>query len=144
MLELRGSPSLPLLRRPPAAADASLLREGAESRVVATASLSFNRDTREEFPSLQPPDAAAYLCNMAVEPRFRRRGYARRMLAACEALAADRNFEEVYLHARLGDDPALQLYETNGYRTVDEDSWLVKLRGITPRALLAKRVRPPG
>ena len=110
--------------------------------MVATASLSFNRDTREEFPSLQPPDKAAYLCNMAVEPRFRRRGYARRMLAACEALAVARHFEEVYLHARLGDDPALQLYETNGYRTVDEDSWLVKLRGVTPRALLAKRVLP--
>lgn len=105
---------------------------------MAIASLSLTRATREEFPSLQPPDNSAYLCNMSVDPAFRRQGHARRMLAACEALAAARGAAELHLHARLGDQPALGLYESAGYEVVDSDSWLVKLRGQTPRALMRK------
>eukprot|EP00887_Chlorella_sp_A99_P004761 scaffold4.g4761.t1 len=120
--------------------DRTLLRRGQDSRLVATASLSFSCDTREEFPSLQPPDAAAYLCNMAVDPSFRRQGHACRMLAAAEGLAARRGVAEVYLHARLADAPALALYASSGYEEVDRDSWLLKLWGLTPRALMRKRV----
>ncbi len=54
------------------AADASQLPEGQDSRLIGTVALSFNRNTREEFPSLQPPDDAAYLSNMAICPGFRR------------------------------------------------------------------------
>ena len=53
-------------------ADPSRLPAGKESRLVGTVGLSFHRDTREEFSSLQPPDGAAYLSNMAVDPAFRR------------------------------------------------------------------------
>ena len=107
---------------------------------MATASLSFSRATREEFPTLQPPDGAAYLSNMSVDPAFRRRGIARRMLAAAEALVAGRGVGEVCLHARLADEPARALYRSSGFETVEVDSWLVKLRGITPRALMRKQV----
>ncbi|GAB4824066.1 hypothetical protein N2152v2_011112 [Parachlorella kessleri] len=120
--------------------DASLLPEGQESRLIATVALSFARRTREEFPSLQPPDDAAYLSNMAVDPAFRRQGIARLLLQASEELCAARGFREIYLHARLGDDPAVQLYESAGYALVDKDSFLVKLRGIQPRSLMSKEV----
>ncbi len=46
--------------------------EGATSRIVGVAMLSFVPDTREEFPYLQPPHDAAYLSNTAVDPAFRR------------------------------------------------------------------------
>lgn len=121
----------------PATAE-SWLPPGQTSRLVATASISFHPDSRDTFQTLQPPDADAYLCNIAVDPKFRRRGLARRMLAACEAMAADRGFGRFYLHVRLGDDAARALYETSGYREVDTDTWLLKLRGITPKALLVK------
>ena len=54
------------------AADAELLPPGADSRLVGTVALSFARSTREDFPTQQPPDAEAYLSNMAVDPAFRR------------------------------------------------------------------------
>lgn len=76
---------------------------------------------------------------MAVDVKLRRQGHARRMLAAAEALVAARGFSSVWLHARLGDGPAQQLYLSAGYRVVDRDNALLaKVRGITPRALMVK------
>lgn len=37
-------------------ADVSLLPPGQSSRLIATTGLSFCRTTREQFPTLQPPD----------------------------------------------------------------------------------------
>jgi hypothetical protein len=45
---------------------------GKTSLVVGLAALSFNSATREQMPTLQPPDKAAYLSNIAVEPHYRR------------------------------------------------------------------------
>jgi ribosomal protein S18 acetylase RimI-like enzyme len=116
----------------------SWLPEGQTSRLIATASISFHPDSRENFKSLQPPDRDAYLCNIAVDPKFRRQGIARQMLGACESLAALQGYKRFYLHVRLGDDAARLLYETSGYTVVDEDSFLVKLTGRTPVCLMVK------
>lgn len=110
----------------------SWLPEGKTSRLIATASISFHPDSRETFQTLQPPDNDAYLCNIAVDPKFRRQGIARQMLASCETLAAQRGYKRFYLHVRLGDVSARSLYETSGYVVVDEESFLVKLTGRTP------------
>lgn len=119
--------------------DPSLLPPRKASRLVASTGLSFCRKTREEFPTLQPPDDAVYLSNMAVDSKLRRQGLARLMLQTAEALAASRGFKSIYLHARLSDAPAQQLYLTSGYQVVDKDMALVaKVRGITPRVLMQK------
>lgn len=79
---------------------------------------------------------------MAVDPKLRRRGLARLMLRAAEALAAAAGHPALYLHARLGDDPALRLYLSSGYQEAERDqALLARLRGITPRALLVKQLR---
>lgn len=114
------------------------LPQGQTSRLIATASISFHPDSRETFQSLQPPDSDAYLCNIAVDPKFRRQGIARKMLAACEALAAAQGYKRFYLHVRLGDTAARSLYETSGYVVVQEESILVKLTGRTPICLMVK------
>ncbi|PSC75660.1 acyl-N-acyltransferase [Micractinium conductrix] len=118
--------------------DPALLPPGQASRVVATTGLSFCRATREDFPTLQPPDEAVYLSNMAVDGKLRRYGFARLMLAAAEGLAAAQGGRQLYLHARLADAPAQQLYLSSGYAVVGRDGFLAKLRGITPRALMVK------
>lgn len=69
-----------------------------------------------------------------------RQGVARHLLDACEELCAAREFRHIYLHVRLGDDPAQELYESSGYEHVDKDSFLVKLRNIMPRGLMRKAV----
>ncbi|KAI3438506.1 hypothetical protein D9Q98_000934 [Chlorella vulgaris] len=117
------------------------LRPGQMSRLMATAGLSFCSSTREAFPTLQPPDNAAYLANIAVDVTQRRLGYGRHMLAAAEALAAARGFRHLYLHVRLADQVARQLYDSAAYEVVGEDVVLLaKLRGITPRALMRKEL----
>jgi ribosomal protein S18 acetylase RimI-like enzyme len=119
---------------------AAWLPPGQATRLVATASLSLAPASREAFPTLSPPDSAAYVCNVATDPAFRRRGLARAALAAAERLAAAAGHEDVFLHVRLADAPARALYASAGYAAVAEDNALARLRGITPRALLAKRL----
>ncbi|KAL4420978.1 hypothetical protein ABPG77_001297 [Micractinium sp. CCAP 211/92] len=121
--------------------DLALLPPGQATRLCATVGLSFCRDTREDFPTLQPPDDAVYLSNMAVDAKLRRRGLARKMLAAAEALVASAGQREIYLHVRLADAPAQQLYTSSGFEVLTRDNALLaKVRGITPRALMRKRL----
>ena len=114
------------------------LPPGQKSRLIATASISFHPDTRESFLSAKPPDEDAYLANIGVDPSFRRHGVARKMLECCEKLAQDQSCSSIYLHVRLGDIGPLNLYTSAGYSVVYEDSWLLKLRGRTPTALMCK------
>lgn len=84
----------------------------------------------------------AYICNMAVDERFRRRGYGAALLAAAESVARLGGQREVYLHLRSQDLPARRLYEGAGYAQVARDSFLVGLVGMDRRCLLRKRLEP--
>ena len=53
-------------------ADLSELQHGKSSLIVGVAVMSFNTATREQTPTLQPPDHAAYLSNIAVDSQYRR------------------------------------------------------------------------
>ena len=74
------------------------------------------------------------------DPAFRRKGLARHMLGVAEDLARANGFQALYLHVRLGDDAARLLYDSFGYHEVASDSWLIKMRGRTPNALLVKHI----
>lgn len=89
----------------------------------------------------------AWTCSHPVLHPFRllsSQGLARKLLSICEELCAARGLRRLYLHARLGDEPALQLYKSGAYQTEAQDSFLVKLRGITPRALMFKELTGVG
>lgn len=116
------------------------LRKNSSNRVVATASVSFCNTSRENFKSLSPPNDAPYLCNIAVDPAFRRKGLARRMLAHVENYCREKGWKSIYLHVRLGDNVARSLYDSSGYEELAADSWLIKLQNRTPNALLCKRL----
>lgn len=55
------------------------------------------------------------IANVAVAPAFRRRGVARGLLAAVEALAAKEKLWRLTLEVRVSNAPALALYEGAGY-----------------------------
>lgn len=73
---------------------------------------------------------------MAVDPKLRRQGIARAMLAACDAAAAATpaaapaaaaspppgGHTEIWLHVREGDEPARALYAGFGYDEVEKDA----------------------
>eukprot|EP00439_Symbiodinium_sp_Y106_P050332 s1688_g6.t1 len=56
--------------------------------------------------------------SMAVAPHCRRRGYARRLLRSAEKAARTWGCEAVVLDARQDNAPAVQLYESAGFRAV--------------------------
>ncbi|GLC46478.1 hypothetical protein PLESTM_001879800 [Pleodorina starrii] len=124
------------------------LPPGQDSRLVGTASLSLSAESqpvRRLPPVNLPPAGAAYVSNMAVDPRVRRRGVARVLLAACEDAARAAGRREVWLHVREADGAARALYDGAGYGTVTKDSWLDSMRhgGMRPRLLMRRELLPP-
>lgn len=70
--------------------------------------------------ALQPLGGrVAELKRMYVRPEYRRRGLARRMILALEALAAERGHTELRLETGTYLPDAVALYRSQGYRPID-------------------------
>ena len=67
----------------------------------------------------RPPLQAFYVDALAVDPRFRRRGVARRLLAEAEAQAARAGLRGVALDTGLANAPARALYAAYGFAERD-------------------------
>jgi ribosomal protein S18 acetylase RimI-like enzyme len=83
---------------------------------------------------------------MAVDPKFRRQGVARRMLAACDAAlsspaAPGPGRSEIWLHVRDGDEAARGLYAGFGYEEVEEAAGGGGLLGFAGFGQPARRAR---
>jgi ribosomal protein S18 acetylase RimI-like enzyme len=85
------------------ASPARFLAVEADGRLVATTLVSF-------------PARAGFLSMVMVDPAYRRRGYARRLLRAAHALAARRHRAHVALDVLETNGPARALYASLGYR----------------------------
>src|SRR5687767_3641224 len=57
-----------------------------------------------------------WIATIAVDPRHQRRGIGRRLLRACEEQA---QLHQLKLTVRISNQPAISLYEKEGYRTMD-------------------------
>jgi len=57
-----------------------------------------------------------WIATIAVDPRYQRRGIGRRLLRACEEQA---QLHQLKLTVRISNQPAISLYEKEGYRTMD-------------------------
>jgi ribosomal-protein-alanine N-acetyltransferase len=64
----------------------------------------------------RPSEGFAWIATIGVDPRYHRRGFGRALLRACEARLKQPN---VRLTVRMSNEPAIQLYEREGYRTID-------------------------
>jgi ribosomal protein S18 acetylase RimI-like enzyme len=121
------------------------LPPGQDSRLVGTACISLSADSApvRRLPSANvPPRGVAYVSSMAVDPRVRRRGVARALLAACEHAARRAGLSETWLHVREADSAARALYDGAGYVAVVRDSWLDKLKHDirSPRILMRREL----
>ena len=66
------------------------------------------------FAPPAPQAYGAYLANLGVRPSHRRRGLARKMLAACEWIVRDSwDLRELYLHVDLHNTAAASLYHVS-------------------------------
>lgn len=113
--------------------------EGDEHQtLVGTVEVSFDASTRSKHLTLNPPADMPYLCNMAVEPEHRRRGFGAMLLEAAEVAVLSTGYKSMYLHVRHADPPAVQLYRKYGYREEGEDWALVQLLRLDRRYLMKK------
>ncbi|PNH12032.1 hypothetical protein TSOC_001094 [Tetrabaena socialis] len=126
----------------PSDPSSALLPPGQASRLIGTAAVSLSPASqlmRRLPPANLPPPSAAYVSNMAVDPKFRRRGVARALLAACEEVARRAGSAEAWLHVREADAPARGLYDKEGYVVVSTDTWLDTMRyGMRARLLMRR------
>lgn len=103
--------------------DPQLLPKGRQSVLVGTMSISFDDSTRVRDVYPRPPAEAAYLTNMAIDARFRRRGIASMLLqGGLEGASASGKCTEVYLHVRDKDSPAMALYLKIGFQVLRRES----------------------
>lgn len=76
-------------------------------------------------PSYLPKPSEAYIERLTVSPAYRRQGAARRLLAAAEELGRDHSKQTAALHVSCMNEPALRLYESEGYlETSRQRSWI--------------------
>jgi ribosomal protein S18 acetylase RimI-like enzyme len=82
-----------------------------------------------------------YLSNLAVQSEYRRQGVARQLLLACEQIALNWGYQDLYLHVLENNHKARQLYAQLGYRLHQVDSnWACLLLGKPRQMLLHKRL----
>jgi ribosomal-protein-alanine N-acetyltransferase len=64
----------------------------------------------------RPSEGASWVATIGVDPRYQRRGIGRALLHACEEKT---KLPRMKLTVRLSNEPAISLYEQEGYRSVD-------------------------
>lgn len=75
-----------------------------------------------------------YISNLVVSPLMRRKGFAQRLVRACEARAVAWGFNELTLHVDMEELAATRLYNKLGYeKLTDQAAWQKLLSGVRLR-----------
>ncbi|MBF2078726.1 MAG: GNAT family N-acetyltransferase [Synechococcales cyanobacterium T60_A2020_003] len=80
-----------------------------------------------------------YISNLAVRPTHRRQGIALKMLTACEQIALDWGFSEIYLHVLETNKDARKLYKKAGYQAESIDTGIGSILFGKPRQLFLRK-----
>jgi ribosomal protein S18 acetylase RimI-like enzyme len=91
---------------------------GAANNVVATVELG----VRFSDSWIPVGKSFPYLSNLAVHPKYRKRGAASGLLMNCEKVVREWGFQDLYLHVLENNHQARQLYFKMGYRVHQVDS----------------------
>eukprot|EP00210_Caulerpa_lentillifera_P005649 g5402.t1 len=120
--------------------DGSSLLNKAQSggRLIGTIEVSIADSSRSFCFLLSPPPTAAYICNMAVDPIFRRQGHATRLLQAAETIVKNSKVPDIYLHLLVDDLVAGKLYSKFGYEVERTHPFFVWFFGQDRKHLMKK------
>eukprot|EP00890_Picochlorum_soloecismus_P005064 jgi/Picsp_1/5559/NSC_02918-R1_acyl- n-acyltransferases-containing protein len=92
---------------------------------------------------IPPRRVMAYISNLAISPKNRRKGIATRLVAAAEQHAAGHwHCRSIALHVDPSNHPAYKLYKSMGYRKVSQQTaWQTFIEGRSnPLVLMVKRL----
>eukprot|EP00536_Pseudo-nitzschia_multiseries_P003020 jgi/Psemu1/322823/estExt_fgenesh1_pg.C_430021 len=90
-----------------------------KEKIVGTAEVSFHEFSQTLLGYSRPKDSILYVTEVAVDSSQRRKGIAKLMMEAIDALAEIREVETIYLHVDVTNSGAVQLYEKAGYEKLD-------------------------
>ncbi len=77
-------------------------------------------DCRETTRPKEGSPPRPYMCNLAIDKKWRRKGIATALIEACEEIAYNNGYENIYLKVRSANDVAVHMYKRLGY--VEESS----------------------
>lgn len=81
-----------------------------------------------------------YLSNLAVQAEYRGHGVAQRLLQACEQMALDWGFENIYLHVLEDNASARRLYRKAGYQLHEVETGIGTWLMGQPKQLFLRKV----
>ncbi len=81
-----------------------------------------------------------YLSNLAVQAEYRRHGVAQQLLQACEQMALDWGFENIYLHVLENNPAARRLYRRAGYQLHEIEAGMGTWLLGQPKQLFLRKV----
>ena len=99
------------------------------------------RDGREGKESAEVGMEKAYVGNLAVKQKWRRRGVGRRLAEECHRVALEWGHDEVYLHVDECNEMAVRFYKGLGYRCQRREPDWYEAVGRTKRLLLKKKLK---
>lgn len=86
----------------------------------------------------RPAENVSWIATLGVDPRYQRRGIGRALLHACEERTKQ---PRMRLTVRMSNEPAISLYEKEGYRSVD--IWKGYYSDGEDGLVMEKRLRGP-
>ncbi|CAM9726654.1 unnamed protein product [Discosporangium mesarthrocarpum] len=99
--------------------------------------------SEEPLAQVQP-----YMCNLAISEGNRGQGFGKQLVRLCECIARNRwGYGRMYLHVNLGDPVALGLYQSLGYKSIEEYDmplWFRRLMGLPLIRYQCKCFMPQG
>jgi ribosomal protein S18 acetylase RimI-like enzyme len=81
-----------------------------------------------------------YLSNLAVQAEYRRHGVAQQLLQACEQIALDWGFENIYLHVLENNPSARRLYRKAGYQLHEVEAGIGTWLLGQPKQLFLRKI----
>ena len=91
-----------------------------KNHLIATVSV---RVTPKHAPSHPSSESCLYISQLAVTPTMKRQGLGRYLLKFCDELAMQRGLSLLQLDTAVPATHLIHLYETHGFKTVDEVQW---------------------
>ena len=98
------------------------MRRKENGPIVGTAEVSFHEFAETKLGLSRPRDSILYVTEVAVDTAQRRKGIAKLMMEAIDALANTRKIETIYLHVDVTNLGAVNLYQRAGYRKLEPDN----------------------
>ena len=82
-----------------------------------------------------------YLSNLVIDRAYRRKGYAKKLVRACEIQAVEWGHSKIFLHVDLDYPAATGLYANLGYSTIRDDPPIMKMFDGVRLRYMSKQLR---